>query len=111
MLLLSALGLIVFMGFGFVVSGLAKNESLIPPLANVITLPQFLLSGTFFGIENFPEWLQPVCRVLPLTHLNSALRLVAFEGAGFEAILFPIGVLIAWGFLIYALAIRVFRWE
>jgi ABC-2 type transport system permease protein len=111
MLLLSALGLIVFMGFGFVVSGLAKNESLIPPLANVITLPQFLLSGTFFGIENFPEWLQPVCRVLPLTHLNSALRLVAFEGAGFEAILFPIGVLIAWGILIYALAIRVFRWE
>lgn len=111
MLLLSAIGLIVFMGFGFVVSGLAKNESLIPPLANVITLPQFLLSGTFFSIDNFPGWLQPVCKVLPLTHLNDALRKVAFEGAGLEGILLPLGVLLLWGIAIYALAIRVFRWE
>ena len=46
MLLLSALGLIVFMGFGFVVSGIAKSENVIPPIANIITLPQFLLCGT-----------------------------------------------------------------
>jgi ABC-2 type transport system permease protein len=111
MLGLSALGLIVFMGFGFVVSGLAKNESLIPPLANVITLPQFLLSGTFFSIENFPSWLQPICKVLPLTHLNEALRKVAFEGAGPEAILIPVGALLIWGIIIYSAAVRVFRWE
>ena len=54
MLGLSAIGLMVFMGFGFIISGLAKNESMIPPLANMITLPQFLLSGTFFPIESFP---------------------------------------------------------
>lgn len=53
MILLSALGLIVFMGFGFVVSGIAKNESSVPPIANIITLPQFLLSGTFFSISAF----------------------------------------------------------
>jgi ABC-2 type transport system permease protein len=111
MLALSALGLVIFMGFGFVVSGLAKNESLIPPLANVITLPQFLLSGTFFSIENFPAWLQPICKVLPLTHLNDALRKVAFEGAGFQDILLQTGALLLWGIGIYALAFRVFRWE
>src|SRR5688572_16331935 len=43
LLLLSFIGLAVFMGFGFVVSGLAKNESSIPPFANLFTLPQFLL--------------------------------------------------------------------
>jgi ABC-2 type transport system permease protein len=111
MLGLSALGLILFMGFGFVVSGLAKNESTIPPLANIVTLPQFLLSGTFFEISNFPEWLQPICKVLPLTYLNDAMRLVAFEGAGFEALLLPLGVILAWGILIYAIAVKVFRWE
>ena len=111
MLGLSALGLIVFMGFGFVVSGIAKSESTIPPLANIITLPQFLLSGTFFGIENFPTWLQPLCKILPLTYLNEAMRKVAFEGAGFSEIALPVGVILLWGVIVYAAAVRLFRWE
>src|SRR5581483_6973242 len=41
MLILSALGLIVFMGFGFIISGIAKNDSSVPPIANIVTLPQF----------------------------------------------------------------------
>ena len=80
MLILSFIGLLVFMGFGFIVSGLARNDSSIPPFANLITLPQFLLGGTFFSIDAFPKWLQPVSRALPLTHLNTAMREVAFEG-------------------------------
>ncbi len=111
MLLLCALGLVVFMGFGFVVSGLAKNESSIPPLANIITMPQFLLAGTFFSIQNFPGWLQPVCKVLPLTYLNDALRKVAFEGLGLWDVHTQILIIVAWGVGIYILAIKVFRWE
>ena len=111
MLLLSALGLIVFMGFGFVVSGVAKNESSIPPLANIVTLPQFLLSGTFFGIEAFPAWLQPICKALPLTYLNDAMRQVAFDGASLPDIYLQLLIIIAWGIGIYALAIKFFRWE
>ncbi len=111
MLLLSALGLIVFMGFGFVVSGIAKSESTIPPLANIVTLPQFLLSGTFFEIENFPAWLQPLCKILPLTYLNDAMRMVAYEGAGFDRLLLPLGIITLWGIIIYALAVKFFRWE
>lgn len=48
MMVLSFLGLVVFMGFGFIISSVAKNESSIPPFANIFTLPQFLLGGTFF---------------------------------------------------------------
>jgi ABC-2 type transport system permease protein len=111
MLLLSALGLIVFMGFGFVVSGIAKSESTIPPLANIVTLPQFLLSGTFFSIEVFPSWLQPICKVLPLTYLNEALRKTAFEGLSLSAIAPQILVILIWGIGIYALAVKFFKWE
>jgi len=111
LLALSFMGLLVFMGFGFVVSGLARNESTIPPFANLITLPQFLLSGTFFPTDNFPSWLQPVCKALPLTHLNEAMRSIAFEGKHFSDCLSQLGVLAGWGILVYALAVRVFRWE
>ncbi len=111
MLLLSFLGLIVFMGFGFIVSGLAKNESTIPPMANIITLPQFLLGGTFFSPEAFPKWLQPISKALPLTHLNEAMRAVAFEGQSLWDVKSEIGILILWGILAYAVAVKVFKWE
>jgi ABC-2 type transport system permease protein len=111
LLFLSLLGLVVFMGFGFIVSGLAKNEAAIPPFSNLITLPQFLLAGTFFPIDNFPKWLQPISNILPLTHLNQAMRDVAFEGAHISDCAPQLGVLLLWGTVVYIIAIKVFKWE
>ena len=111
MLLLAIIGIIVFMGFGFVVSGIAKSESTIPPISNIVTLPQFLLSGTFFPIEAFPEWLQPISKALPLTYLNDAMRLIAFEGAGLWDVKFQLFILLIWGILVYSVAVKVFKWE
>ncbi|SEO76141.1 ABC-2 type transport system permease protein [Mucilaginibacter gossypiicola] len=111
MLVLSAIGLIIFMGFGFTVSGIAKNESSVPPLSNIITLPQFLLSGTFFSITAFPNWLQYISKVLPLTHLNDAMRKVAFEGAGLGDVTHQLLILFAWFIGIYAVAVKTFKWE
>lgn len=111
LLVLSFIGLMVFMGFGFIVSGLSKNENSIPPFANLITLPQFLLSGTFFSIEAYPSWLQPLCKILPLTHLNEAMRNVAFEGSHLTDCGTQLGVLALWGVAAYTVAVKVFRWE
>ncbi|WP_113662032.1 ABC transporter permease [Pedobacter nanyangensis] len=111
MLVLATIGVIVFMGFGFVVSGLAKSESTIPPISNIITLPQFLLSGTFFSINAFPAWLQPISRALPLTYLNDAMRKVAFEGANLWDVRQQILIMLLWGIGIYAVAVKTFKWE
>ncbi|MEJ7610543.1 MAG: ABC transporter permease [Ferruginibacter sp.] len=111
MLFLSFLGLMLFMGFGFIISGLAKSDSTIPPFANLITMPQFLLGGTFFSIEAFPKWLQPISKALPLTHLNTAMRKVAFEGLNLWQIRAEIGILLLWGIVVYIIAVKVFKWE
>lgn len=111
MLLVCAIGLIVFLGFGFMVSGIAKNINTVAPIANLITLPQFLLAGTFFSIDLFPKWLQPISNVLPLTYLNQALRKISFEGAGIFDVGNEILILILWGAAAYALTIKFFRWE
>jgi ABC-2 type transport system permease protein len=110
-LVLSFIALLVFMGFGFIVSGLAKNESSIPPFANLITLPQFLLAGTFFSIDVFPSWLQPICKILPLTYFNNAMRKIAFEGAHLHQVITEIGIIVLWGVIVYVIAIKVFKWE
>lgn len=111
MLLLSFIALVVFMGFGFIISSIARNESSIPPFANIVTLPQFLLAGTFFPIDVLPGWLQPICKIMPLSYLNTALRSVAFEGASFQQIVGPLLGIVIWGVLVYAVTFRVFRWE
>jgi ABC-2 type transport system permease protein len=111
LLALSALAIMVFMGFGFVVSNLAKNESVIPAFANMITLPQFLLAGVFFPITVFPKWLQPLAGALPLAFLNDAMRKISFEGAGFAAVGWDVLWLCVWGIVAYAVASKVFKWE
>jgi ABC-2 type transport system permease protein len=111
MLIVSALGLIVFLGFGFMVSNVAKSINAVPPIANLITLPQFLLAGTFFSIDNFPSWLQPVSRALPLTYLNDALRKIAFDGATIFTLPKEMLILFGWGVVVYFFAIKFFKWE
>lgn len=110
-MVLSFIALVLFMGFGFIVSGVAKNESTIPPFANLITLPQFLLAGTFFPIESFPKWLQPICNILPLTHFNNAMRDIAFEGANLWSVGDDIAILFVWIVVVYAVAFKIFKWE
>ncbi len=111
LLILSFIGLVVFMGMGFIVSGVAKNDSTIPPFANIITLPQFLICGTFFPIDVFPKWLQWIAQALPLTHLNNALRDVAFEGKNLWNERTEIFILLLWGIVVYSIAVKVFKWE
>jgi ABC-2 type transport system permease protein len=111
MLVLCALGLAVFLGFGFIVSGIATSENAIPAMSNLITLPQLLLSGAFFSIDNFPSWLQPISRLLPLTYLNDAMRSVAFEGANLIDVAPKIGFMLIWAIIVYIVALRLFKWE
>jgi ABC-2 type transport system permease protein len=110
-MLLSFIALILFMGFGFIVSGLAKNESTIPPFANLFTLPQFLLAGTFFAVEAFPTWLQPICNALPLTHFNNAMRNIAFEGASLASCSKELLILGLWIVGVYGVAFKTFKWD
>lgn len=110
-MVLSFIALLVFMGFGFIVSGLAKTESTIPPFANIVTMPQFLLAGTFFPIDAFPVWLQPICKAMPLTYFNDAMRKIAFEGAHLTDCWLQVLILLGWGVLVYAVAVKTFRWE
>jgi ABC-2 type transport system permease protein len=110
-MVLSFIALLVFMGFGFIISGVSKSESSIPPLANLITMPQFLLAGTFFSVDVFPKWLQPISKALPLTYFNDAMRKIAFEGVPLTDCWVELAVLIGWGIIAYAIAIKVFKWE
>jgi len=111
MILLSIFGLVIFTGIGFIISGLLENESSIAPVANTITLPQILLCGLFFPIENYPHALQFFCKLLPLTFFVDGLRKIAFEGTHIWELpreLLGLGI---WTVIIGVLTIKAFKWE
>ena len=56
----------------------------------------YLCSGVFFSAARFPDGVQPVIHVLPLTALNDALRAVMIDGASLGAIAAKLAILAAW---------------
>ena len=111
MVFLSLTLLILLMGVGLIFSSVVKNDSIIPLLINIFSLPQILLAGTFFPITVFPNWLQNACKILPLTHFNLAMRKTAFEGASIIDSWQNIGILGLWIIGVYVIVLKVFKWE
>jgi ABC-2 type transport system permease protein len=111
MLLFSLFGLLIFMGTGFIISSLLRDEESLSPVANTVTLPQILLCGLFFPIENYPIWLQSFCKILPLTILVDGFRKIAFEGTHIAQMPIQLTGLFCWTISVGIITVKVFRWE
>jgi ABC-2 type transport system permease protein len=111
MLLMSVILLFQLMGVGLIFSSIAKSDASIPLYINLYGFPQMMLSGTFFPIEVFPGWLQEICRILPLTQYNDAIRKISFEGQSILQCGREIGILAAWILVTYVVLARVIKWE
>lgn len=109
--LVSLLGAASFAGIGLLVAARARTIEGVSGLMNFVMLPMWLLSGTFFSWERFPEALHPFIRALPLTALNDALRAVMTEGRPLVSLGLELGVLLVSGLVSFLVAVRVFRWQ
>jgi len=109
--LVSLLGALSFGGIGLLVAARPRTVEAVSGWMNLVQLPMWLLSGTFFSYERFPEFALPFIRALPLTALNDALRGVMNDGVGLGALWLPVAILLAWGLAGFAVAVRIFRWQ
>ncbi len=110
-LALTTLGAVLFLTVGFAVAGWARTENQVPPVANLITLPQFFLSGVFFPRDAVPEAIRGVTGLLPLTFLNDAVREVSTQGATLWDVRGDVAGLVVWSIVGFLLAARLFRFE
>src|SRR5881409_338355 len=109
--LITVLGALSFAGLGMLVASRARTIEAVSGLMNLVMLPMWILSGTFFSYARFSDAMQPVVRALPLTALNDALRAVMIDGAPVLNLGAPLGVVTAWGVVSFAVALRIFRWR
>ena len=98
MFFVSGIFLVGALSLGFLISVVAKTQYFATQLAMLGTfLPSFLLAGFVFPIADMPRLLQAITFIVPARHLIPVLRGIFLKGAGIEAIIFPVLMLVIFG--------------
>jgi len=111
LMLFVILGTLTFMAIGFIIAGVAKSPESAGPIAGFISFPLLFLGGVFFPISNMPEVIQPYVKLLPISHLSTALRQVMNVGADLSVLWFDALLLGGWMIVAFIIASFTFKWE
>lgn len=107
-----ALGSMVFCALAFAISTFVWSREAAVPMAQVVSLPIYFISGIFFPEDSMPDWILDIAGVLPMRPLANAL-FDAFNpntvGAGFNW--GALGIMLAWGVGALVVATLRFGWS
>ncbi len=108
--LLVVVGGMAFSGLGCLLATRPRTIEGIAGVMNAAQLPMWLLGGAFFSNERLEGIVRWAAEVMPLTHLNRALRDVMLEPGGLRDVMWPLVGLSAFAVVCFLLALRLFRW-
>lgn len=101
----------VAVSLGILASAFARNEFQAVQFIPLLIIPQILLGGTIWAVEEMPAYLQPLAYLMPLTYANRALRDVMLKGRGLGDIWPNLLILAAFAIVITLLGVRTMRRE
>jgi ABC-2 type transport system permease protein len=103
------IGTLSFLGLGIVATAIAKEQESAQLVLGLLQFPMMFLSGVLFPVEQMPVFLQTVSKVLPLTYAVDALRKVMILGAGINAVIEPLFILIALAIVTIVIGVPLFN--
>jgi ABC-2 type transport system permease protein len=109
--LVVALLAIVGVSLGMLASAFARNEFQVVQFIPMVIIPQALLGGTAWAVEEMPGYLQPLAYVMPITYANRALRDVMLKGWGLGEIWPNLAALAAFAAVLIVLGALTMRRE
>ncbi|HVS28507.1 MAG TPA: ABC transporter permease [Solirubrobacteraceae bacterium] len=104
-------GVVCFASLGVALSHAIPNFESAPAYVNAIFLPVIFVSGVFYDVKHVPGFLRAIAQVLPLKHVIDGLSGAMVTGRSLSSNVGSLGVVLAWGALGVALAVRGFSWE
>jgi ABC-2 type transport system permease protein len=105
------LGAAAFAGMGVGLASLIRSAEGASAVVNLVVLPMAFLSGSFGSTSGYPEFLQAVADVLPLTYLIDLVENAYLRGQPLSDDLGAVAVVVAWGLAGLAVARQRFGWE
>ena len=109
--LLCILGSLSFAALGLLLVSRTKTIEAASGLMNLVMMPMWIASGVFFSSQKFPDIMQPVIKVLPLTAVIDSLRANMLQGSNLAQLAPQIGIMLFWLVICFALALKLFRWR
>ncbi len=80
----------------FAVSARAETDVSFTLVTRLVVIPMFLFSGTFFPVDQLPDWLVPVVKVVPLYHGAELARDATLGTLSWGPDLLHVGYLLLW---------------
>ena len=104
-------GVAAFAALGLAVTVVIKSAEGASAIVNAIYLPMVFISGSFFSTDSFPDFLEAISTVLPLTFVLELLRESFVTGETIADHPGDFIGLLLWGAFGLIVALRAFRWE
>lgn len=104
------LGVASFAGLGLGATALIRSAEGVSAVVNVVTLPMAFVSGAFGPTSSYPEFLQAIAEVLPLTYFLDIANGVYLHGDSLFADPGALAIVAAWGVAGLVVALRRFTW-
>ena len=102
---------LMFSALGLLVATRATTMEAVSGLMNIVMMPMWIFSGVFFSSSKFPAFMQPLVKALPLTAAIDMIRGNMLQGMELGQMMAPMGVLMAWLIVAFAVSVRIFRWR
>ena len=100
----------MFTGLGMIIGRFVKEEETADMAGGAITFPMMFLAGTFFPLEQMPEFLQSVAQLLPLYYVNEGLR-NAMIYANFDKAIFFTAFVVTFAVVFFIIGVVLQKWE
>jgi ABC-2 type transport system permease protein len=100
----------MFSGLGMIIGRFVKDQETADMAGGAITFPMMFLAGTFFPLDQMPEFLQTTAQVLPLYYVNEGFRNAMIYG-NLEKTLFFTGVSVVFALVFFLVGVFLTKWK
>lgn len=101
--------ILTMLSIGILVSITSKTQQQAIMTTFMIMLPNLILSGFMFPIDNMPLLMQKLTYLIPVRYYLTILRSIFLKGAGLRILLKEVIILFLFGFSFLFLSIRTFK--
>lgn len=99
----------MFTGLGMIIGRFVKDQETADMAGGAITFPMMFLAGTFFPLEQMPEFLQTIAQALPLYYVNEGLRNAMIYADLGEALFFT-GIVLIFSLIFFIAGVLLTKW-
>ncbi len=100
----------LFSGIGMIIGRFVKEQETADMAGGAITFPMMFLAGTFFPLDQMPDFLQSIAQVLPLYYVNEGMRNAMIYG-DFDKTLYFTGFVLVFSAIFFIIGVFLTKWD